>query len=128
MLRFTVAPFIMDRKRLRNDIILVIVLVCAAAAAWAIIRLAQKSGTYAVVSVNGTEIARYPLDKDIETVISSEDGHVNTLVIKDGKASVTEADCPDKLCVRHKEISMAGETIVCLPHKLVISIERGEGG
>jgi len=35
---------------------------------------------------------------------------------------VIEADCPDKICVKHTNIKNAGETIICLPHKLVIEI------
>lgn len=111
---------------MRNDIILIIVLVCLALGAWALIKLTQKSGSYAVVSIDGIETARYPLNEDIETTIVSADGHINTLVIREGMASVTDADCPDKLCVKHKAISMNGETIVCLPHKLVVCIISGE--
>ncbi len=80
-----------------------------------------------MVSVNGTEVARYPLDKELETDIIT-DGGVNTLVIKEGKASVTHASCPDLICVGHREISSVGETIVCLPNKVVISIEKTSGG
>ena len=46
----------------------------------------------------------------------------NLLVIKDGKADVTEADCPDKLCVHQKAISKTNETIVCLPNKVVVQV------
>ena len=48
---------------------------------------------------------------------------MNTLVINGGKASIVSADCPDKLCVHQQEISKAGESIICLPHKLVVRIE-----
>jgi hypothetical protein len=48
------------------------------------------------------------------------------LVIKDGKAFIQNADCPDKICAEHKPISKTGETIVCLPHKLVIEITENE--
>ena len=44
--------------------------------------------------------------------------------IKDGEVSVKEADCPDKICVNHKKISNVGESIICLPHKLVIEIRE----
>ncbi len=46
--------------------------------------------------------------------------------IHDGKADVTEADCPDKLCVHQKAISKTHETIVCLPNKVVVEV-TGEG-
>ena len=46
----------------------------------------------------------------------------NYLVIKDGYADITEANCPDKLCAKQKKISLDRETIVCLPNKVVVEI------
>ena len=36
------------------------------------------------------------------------------------------ADCPDQICVRQKAISKEGESIICLPNKVVVSIVGGE--
>lgn len=113
-------------KKHRNDIILVAVLLFAALAAFAVIQLTKKSGGYAVVVQEGKEIASYPLSEDISVTFQSSNGGYNTLVIKEGKADVTEADCPDKLCVNQHSISFNGETIVCLPNKLVVKIVSGE--
>ena len=115
----------MDKKRLKNDLILATVLLCTALLAWGLIRLTRVRGAYAVVTVDGQEQARFSLGEDIEYEILTEGGHVNRIVISGGKASVTEADCPDKLCVKQPEIGMKGQTIVCLPHKVVIRIEGG---
>lgn len=46
----------------------------------------------------------------------------NIIVIEKGKVSVIDANCPDKICVEHKEIDSVGETIICLPHKLIVEI------
>ncbi len=48
----------------------------------------------------------------------------NTIKIEGGGVTVTDADCPDGYCVSHVKISNEGETIVCLPHRLVIKIEE----
>ncbi len=80
-----------------------------------------EKGDYAVVTVDGAEIARYPLYEDREVTIEGVGGK-NTLKISNGHADVTEADCPDKVCVDHRSISNKGETIVCLPHKVVVKI------
>ena len=109
-------------KNHRNDIILISALLAAAGIAFGILQLAKKPGGYAVVVQEGREVASYPLDKDISVTIDSATGGYNTLVIKDGKADVTAADCPDKLCVNQHSISYNGETIVCLPNKLVVKI------
>lgn len=113
-------------KKHRNDIILAAVLLFAALAAFALIQLTKKSGGYAVVVQEGKEIASYPLSEDISVTFQSSNGGYNTLEIKDGKADVTEADCPDKLCVNQHSISFNGETIVCLPNKLLVKIVSGE--
>ena len=101
-------------KKHRNDLILIAVLLAAAG-------IAFGSGGYAVVVQDGKEVATYPLNVDTSVTINSPTGF-NTLVIKDGKADVTDADCPDKLCVNQHSISYDGETIVCLPNKLVVKI------
>ncbi len=117
----------MDRKRLKNDIILILALLLTALAAWGALSLAKKQGSTVIVEINGRVSASYPLNTDIRVDIGTDGGHVNTLVIEGGRAFVESADCPDKLCVKQHAISKAGESIICLPHKLVIRIS-GESG
>lgn len=45
------------------------------------------------------------------------------LVIKDGEANMQEADCPNQICVHHSPISHKGETIVCLPNRVIVEIK-----
>ena len=84
----------------------------------------MKDGNLVSVSINGEEKYVYPITDNIETdIITGENGkNINTLVIEDGKAYIKSATCPDKICVGHRPISKDGETIVCLPHKIVISV------
>lgn len=51
--------------------------------------------------------------------------YYNIVEIKNGSVSVSEASCKNQVCVRHGSISRAGESIVCLPNRLVITIEGG---
>lgn len=46
----------------------------------------------------------------------------NLFVCENGEVRMMQSSCPDLICVRHKAVSKTGETIVCLPHKLVIEI------
>ncbi len=46
----------------------------------------------------------------------------NLVSVQNGAVSVEAADCKDQICVHHKPVSMAGESIVCLPHRLVVEI------
>ena len=84
-----------------------------------------KEGSEVRVMVEGKEIGVYSLSKDGEYSLN---GGTNTLIIKDGKAYMTDADCLDKLCVRQGKISRNGETITCLPNKLTVTVidEKGE--
>ena len=82
------------------------------------------SGAFAEVSIDGEVLQTYPIDTDREVMLETDDGHYNLLSIKDGKADITEADCRDGICVHHPPVSKPGETIVCLPHKLVVTIVR----
>lgn len=110
-------------KKLRNDIILGIAVIVLALGAWLATELMKKDGDYAVVTVNGVEVAKYSLSEDIEVRLESENGGYNVLVIKGGKADITEASCPDHVCVDQHTISKTGEAITCLPNKTVITIE-----
>lgn len=119
----------METKRKRNDAILIGIILILAAAAYIGIRSYQTISTkeaVAVVTVDEKEYGRFPLNKDVEERIELPDGSYNVLVIKDGKADITEASCPDGICVNHRPVNMQKETIVCLPNKVVVEIENGE--
>ncbi len=111
----------------KNDALLLLAVIAAALMIWGVSALGRREGGYAVVTVDGEEWGRYPLSRPAEIEIATAYG-VNSLVIADGKAGVTDADCPDRLCVSQKDIRYEGETIVCLPHKLIVRIEGGTLG
>ncbi|MGV8907299.1 MAG: NusG domain II-containing protein [Acetobacterium sp.] len=77
------------------------------------------------VSRAGEVLATYPLSQDHTETFTDASGY-NTLVISDGQARMTVADCPDQICVKARGISAPGETIVCLPHKLIAEIVTGD--
>lgn len=110
----------------KNDIILIIALLLVSIITYTGIRLLSHSGKYAIVTINNDTIYTLPLDSDTSIRIQCEDNSYNTVVIRNGCANITEADCPDKICVNHHSISDTGETIVCLPHKLVVRISDSE--
>ena len=119
-------------QKLRNDIILAVVIVLIAAAGLLLFTMNKEVGSTASVKIDGNEVASYSLSENIEIPIKTGDNdeYINILTIKDGKAFISEADCPDKICVETRAVSYVGETIVCLPHKLVIEItnENTDGG
>ncbi len=88
----------------------------------------SNSSKYISVQVNGKEIKKIIFDKNIvgNTIpIETEYGY-NLIEIGDERVRVIEASCPDKIDVKQGYISNIGETIVCLPNKLVIEIKGME--
>ena len=110
-------------KRLRNDVMLILTIVLVIVISAFLYFAMQKDGGTAAVIKNGEEIARYSLNENITMPITDEN-NINMLVIEDGKAYISQATCPDKICVNHRPVSKEGETIVCLPNKLVIEIGK----
>ena len=106
----------------KNDLKLIGVILIIAVIGFFTFKLTAKNGSTVKVIINGQTKEEYSLNEDIKTVISNGKGK-NTLVIKDGFAYIESADCPDKICVSHRKISKSGETVVCLPHKVVIEVE-----
>ena len=117
------SPRVKDSVMLRykNEIILVAIILLVAILAILLLNTTRTEGNYAVVIYGGEQIAKYPLASDVSWLFDS-DGMENLLVIKDGAAYISEANCPDGRCSRHTPIKLKGETIICLPHRLVIEI------
>lgn len=120
---FTVKNFI---SRYKKDIIVIGLILIFALLSFVILKLTRERGAFAEVSVNGENVASYSLNEDVRETIWTPDGAYNTLCIKDGKVYICEADCRDGLCMQQGKKSDIGETIVCLPHKLVITVTGGQ--
>ena len=115
-----------EKKKYIRDLVLVGVLLIAAVLALFLLRNRQEkeTGSNAVVTVRTADgEAIYPLNKD---GVFSLNGGTNTLVIENGEAWVSEADCPDKICMGMGKISKNGEFIACLPNQVIIVVEGGE--
>lgn len=107
----------------KNDWILagVIVVIAAAILLFQFTRGDSGAGEVAV-TVDGEIFGTYSLAED-QTV---DIGGTNRLIIRDGTAQLEWADCPDQVCVDHSAISREGESIICLPNQVVVSIEGGK--
>ena len=111
--------------RRRHDILFIAVLLFLCAAAALGLYVFREDGDTVTVSIDGQLYAEYPLTEDRVVELIS-DGGFNRLVIEDGYAYVEEASCPDGICSSHRPISHNGESIICLPNKVVIEIHRRE--
>ena len=117
-----------NRKH-RNDVIFIAVLLLIVALLGAAFFFLREEGDTVTVSVDGKHYGTYPLNTDLTLSIrTGEDGEEeNLLVIRDGTARVESATCPDGICAAHKPISREGESIVCLPHRVVITVHTSDG-
>ena len=113
-----------EKKRFRrNDLIFIAALLAVVVIAGLCLYLFRHEGNTVTVLVDGKEYATYPLDEDrVEDIHTGEEG-LNRLVIRDGKAWIETASCPDGICAAHKAIHRDGESIVCLPNKVVITVQ-----
>lgn len=85
----------------------------------------MRKGDYGSVriTVDGKEYGSYSLAKNQVIAI----GSTNVCEIKDGKVKMTQASCPDHLCMKQKAVGNHGGTIVCLPNKIVIEGVKAAG-
>jgi hypothetical protein len=112
-------------KLLVSAAIIVIPVIAALAALAAINTYGDLNpGKMAVVTSSTGEVWQLPLNRDSRTQITTPLG-TNIIVVQNGEVFVESADCPGSDCVEHQPVSAAGQTIICLPHKLVVEV-RGE--
>ena len=109
----------------KSDLVLILVFCMAALIALLAVRAVRREGSYAQVRIDGEIYGNYSLSENQTIDLRGED-FVSRLEILDGAADMTLADCPDQICVHHPPVRYRGETIVCLPHRLVVEVISDE--
>ena len=112
-------------KKYKSDFILIGSILIISLIGLAIIMLTAKNGKTVKVIIDGEEKYAYNLNDNTQKIIftGKNNEFQNTVVIENGEVFIKNANCPDKICVSHRKISKKGQTIVCLPHKLVFEVE-----
>lgn len=110
--------------------ILLIALICTAL--FAVLFITTLSVSFggvryhtAVITLDGKEIRRVDLDTAPDEVftVKNENGGTNMICIENGEIYVSEASCPDKICVKHGALKSELLPIICMPNKLVIELK-----
>lgn len=110
------------KQKIRNDILFIAALLLVVTVAGACLWLFRGEGDTVTVTVDGEVYGVYALSEDrVEDIRTGETG-LNRLVIQNGEASIETATCPDGICAGHRPISREGESIVCLPHRVVVTV------
>ena len=79
------------------------------------------------VTVNGMLVTTTSLDVEDRIEIPDTAGeHINTLIVEKGTCYMEWANCPDQLCIHQGRISRRGETIVCLPNRVVVKVTEAK--
>lgn len=116
-----------DMQKLKADMIIMGIIGTAAFLFFVIPLLTGSTDRECVkVFVDGKLQYRYSLSENRTITVGGDKNEYNLILIHDGQVKVTDADCPDKLCVKQRNISRNGESIICLPHRMVVQIESEE--
>lgn len=123
-----------QKSRIKNDLILMAVLLVTICVISVFLCFMNRdfSELEVEISVDGETVYTFPLGEDSKYNMELQLETGNYLVIENGFVYLKDADCPDKLCVRQGKISEVGQSIICLPHRLIIKInghrENSSGG
>lgn len=113
------------RQRTKNDVRLIVTLLLLLAVAILALLLFRTEGDSVTVTVDGKLWGEFSLLEDRVVEIKNGDDY-NQLIIRDGKAYVEYASCPDGICAAHRPVSFGGESIICLPNKVVIEVHTAD--
>jgi len=110
--------------KFKNDILFIGIILFVTLCAGLIYFFTCSDGDIVTVTVNGEIFGKYSLSQNthVEILTGEQNEELNLLIIQDGKACIQTATCPDGICSSHKPISRSGETIICLPHRVIVTV------
>ena len=106
-------------KKYKRDIIVILSLLVFSIGLLLLVFCFSESGEYVKVSVDGVVLGVYSLSDEREISLN---GGTNVLKIENGSAFIVSADCPDHTCVNTGKISKVGQSIICLPNKVTVTV------
>lgn len=112
---------IRDMLQKRDKILILCVIITSVILFIIIGFLQHNNGGKVCITINGMLYGEYSLTENQIITIDEPLGY-NQIMIENGTVFMSEADCPDKYCMEYQPISKTNETIICLPHKLVVEV------
>mgnify|MGYP000846727659 FL=1 len=117
-------------KMKKGDLIIIVIL-AVALISWFII---NNPGTVEnerqiVIETNGDLYKAITMEEGMEQQefhIELENGKYIDIVVDENGAYVKDVVCPDKVCQKTGLINRVGQSIVCLPNRVVVYIEGQE--
>ena len=112
----------------KKDLLFITAILLAAGLAFLFFRpQPSESLSRAEISVDGKAVMELDLSEDQVLTVDGAGGGYNRIQVRGGAVSVLEASCPDKVCVHTGTVRYPGETIVCLPNRMIITVIQGGG-
>ncbi|MGL5068052.1 MAG: NusG domain II-containing protein [Sarcina sp.] len=80
--------------------------------------------TYVEIHVDNNLFKTIDLANDTnETIDIKSKLGTNSVLIKNNQIQINHANCKDSLCMKQKAISKIGQSIICLPNKVIVEIK-----
>ncbi len=109
--------------KIRNDIILIAIILTIALAFFLIYFFNRKDGKKALIYHDDELILEVDLKKDNEYSINGDISNM-IIVVNNGKIAVKESGCQNQICVNTGSIMYTNEVITCLPNHIYIRINE----
>lgn len=110
----------------KMDLIIILFFLILAGIFYAVSRYGSEEeslGREIVIYSDNKLYERIKIDEETEKTVEVKSKYgKNTLIIENGGVRIEASDCPDKVCVKEGLASKQGQTLVCLPHKLVVEV------
>ncbi len=107
----------LTRKQVVGDAVICVLLLLLAVLFAVLPMLFAKQNTTVRVTLDGKEVMRLPLSQNLSDY--SPDGHVH-IRIENGRAFISDSDCPDKICLGMHGVDASGGSAVCIPNRVAI--------
>lgn len=101
----------------KGDVIIIAAVAAAAVMTFVMSVFMPQGGKTVTVSQNNREVYRGSIYENKTLELNG-----NTVEIKNGSVKITEADCKNQLCVKQGSVKNAGESIICLPNRVVVEV------
>ena len=106
-------------KKYRLDALVIAAVLILSLILLLIVNLTKTEGAIAVVEIDGVTVSEYRLSENGEYLLN---GGTNRLVIEDGCAYLNYSNCPDHTCENTGKVKYVGQTVVCLPNRLTVTV------
>ncbi|MCH5304071.1 MAG: NusG domain II-containing protein [Ruminococcus sp.] len=107
----------------RRDFVAIGIIIILSTLGFLFFNLNRSDGEKVKISVGSKTYGTYSLSENNEIKVKTDSGF-NTVIIESGSVFIKDADCRDKYCVNQGKIKNG--SIICLPHRLVVEIEKDD--